>query len=146
MKTVRVKKPECPDLIDISSCGLHAVHGAFKTGANATGWKVDNLLRSLWYLFSESHARRADYTAITTSECFPLQFCSTRWVEDVAPTERAIENWDNICKYVETVNSGPKSKIPKSASFTSVLRAVNDPLTVPKLYVFVELQNIFQCS
>ena len=39
--------PYAPDLLEIGSCGLHVIHGAFKTGVNATGWKTYNLLRSL---------------------------------------------------------------------------------------------------
>lgn len=129
--------PDTSNLVDIGSCGLHVVHGAFKTGANTTGWQIDNLLRSLWYLFADSPARRADYTTITASETFPLQFCSTRWVEDVSVAERAVCVWANVCKYVEAVSSGPKSKIPKSASYKSVCKAVSDSLTVPKLQVFI---------
>ena len=36
--------PELPELINVSSCGLHIIHGAFKRGAIATGWHIDNLL------------------------------------------------------------------------------------------------------
>ena len=31
-----------PELINVSSCGLHIIHGAIKTGAIATGWHIDN--------------------------------------------------------------------------------------------------------
>ena len=58
----KINNPDAPDVLDIGSCGLHVVHGAFKTGVTATGWKLDQLLRSLWYLFDGSPARRADYT------------------------------------------------------------------------------------
>lgn len=135
--------PDAPNLIDIGSCGLHVIHGAFKTGANATGWKLDNLLRSLYYLFNESPARRADYTAITDSEIFPLQFCSTRWIEDVNVAQRAVEIWGNICKYIGPLSNAPKSKRPKSASFATVVKAVNDPLTLAKLNVFISTAKRF---
>ena len=36
--------PELPELINVGSCGLHIIHGAFKRGAIATGWHIDNLL------------------------------------------------------------------------------------------------------
>ena len=74
---------EASDILDIGSCGLHGIHRAFKTGANACGWNIDQFLRSLWWLLSDSAARRADYTSITKSNGFPLQFCATRWIEDV---------------------------------------------------------------
>ena len=102
--------PDLPSLIDLGTCGLHVVHGAFRTGFENTGWKVDRLLRSLWYLFSESPARRQDFTEITSSSIFPLQFGGTRWVEDCPVAERAISIWDNIKKYVNKLNLAPKIK------------------------------------
>ena len=54
------------------SCGLHAVHAAFCTGCKATDWKIEGLLRALWYLFHDSPARRDDYTIVTGSTVFPL--------------------------------------------------------------------------
>lgn len=133
------ESPDASDLIDLSTCGLHVVHGAFKTGANATGWKIDSLLRSLWYLFADSPARREDYTAITDSKQFPLRFCSTRWVEDVPVAERAIDIWTNICRYIDSVCSRPKSKQPSSSSFAQVVKATHDVLTLPKLHAFVRI-------
>ena len=49
-----ISDPELPKLINTGSCGLHIVHGAFKTGAVATEWHIDILVKSLWYLFSDS--------------------------------------------------------------------------------------------
>ena len=74
---------------------------------------------------------------VTRSEVFPLQFCGTRWIEDPSVAERAIIIWDDISKYVETITSGPKNKIPKCTSFAVVNKAVNDPTTVSKLHVFI---------
>ena len=36
--------PELPELINVSSYGLYIIHEAFKRGAVATGWHIDNLL------------------------------------------------------------------------------------------------------
>ena len=77
------------------------IHGTFKTSVNATSSKMDDLLRSLYYLFSDSPARRKDYSAITGSQVFPLQFCSTHWIEDVPVAEQVVEIWLNICKCIE---------------------------------------------
>ena len=85
-----ISDPELPQLINTGSCWLHIVHGAFKTGAVATGWHIDNLLKSLWYLFSDSPAKREDYMKVSTMKKLPLQFCATRWLEDIAVAERAI--------------------------------------------------------
>lgn len=35
-------------VIDIKSCGLHVIHGAFKDGASETEWNVFKLLSSLY--------------------------------------------------------------------------------------------------
>ena len=32
-----ISDPEISQLINVGSCGLHVVHGAFKAGATATG-------------------------------------------------------------------------------------------------------------
>jgi hypothetical protein len=135
----KVAEPDSPDLLDLGSCGLHVIHGAFKTGATVTGWKIDSLLRSLWYLFSDSPARRADYTASTGSEIFPLQFCSTRWIEDVIVGERVVAIWKDVCAYVNALSAGPKAKVPNSASYSCVAKAVNDPLTLPKVHMFISV-------
>ena len=37
IKDRTISDPEIPQLINVGSCGLHVVHGAYKAGANATG-------------------------------------------------------------------------------------------------------------
>ena len=39
-----------PSLLDLGCCSLHIIYSAFKTCVNATGWKMDLLLRSLTVL------------------------------------------------------------------------------------------------
>ena len=68
-----ISDQELPRLINTGSCGLHIVHGAFKTGAVATGLHIDNLIKSL--LFSDSPAKREDYMKASTMKKLPLQFC-----------------------------------------------------------------------
>ena len=58
-------------LLELGSCGLHAVHGTFQTGRKAVEWNVNEVLRSFCYLFKDSPARRADYVDITGSSVFP---------------------------------------------------------------------------
>ena len=110
--------PDLPHLINVGSCGLHLVHGAFKYGVKATGWKLDSLLRSLYYMFSDSPARREEYETLTGSSTWPLSFCGTRWLEDVLVAERALLVWPHIEKYVTTTLSGPKSKISAIRLYT----------------------------
>ena len=37
--------PDLPHLMNVGSCGLHVVYGAFKYGVTATDWKLDSGLR-----------------------------------------------------------------------------------------------------
>lgn len=144
IKDQKENEPEgSPSLLDLGVCGLHVLHGAFKTGVNSTGWKLDGILRSLWYLFHDTYSRRTAYTEITGSDLFPLQFVATRWTEDLSVAERAIEIWPNIGKYIKKVSSGPKSKRPNSASYVTIVNAVNDPLILAKLHTFVAVAKDF---
>ena len=52
---------DLPKLLNIGSCGLPIVHGAFCTGCQATEWKIEQIFRALWYLFHDSPARRDDF-------------------------------------------------------------------------------------
>ena len=36
-----------PQLLELGSCSLHKVHGAFSAGIQKTGWNIDRLLCSL---------------------------------------------------------------------------------------------------
>ena len=69
-----ISDPELPQLINTGSCGLHIVHGAFQTDAVVTGWYIDNLFKSLWYLISDLPAKREDYMKVSTMKKLPLQF------------------------------------------------------------------------
>ena len=69
---------EQPALIDIGSCGLLTVHGAFKCGAQNTGWKLKEILSGSYQILHDSPARRDDYQSVTDSVIYPLKFCATR--------------------------------------------------------------------
>ena len=43
--------------INVSSCGLHVVHGGFTYGLGKTGWRLDRLMRCLYYFFCDTPAR-----------------------------------------------------------------------------------------
>ena len=87
---------ELSSLIDIVSCSLHIIHGAFKTGSEATDWKSDKVLNGAYKVLHDSPARRDDYHSISGSSTYPLQFCGTRWVEDKKVAEKSIELWPNM--------------------------------------------------
>ena len=67
VKEREISDPEIPQFINMGSCGLHLVHGAFTTGATATGWHIDNLLKSKWFVFSDSLAKRENYMKVLTT-------------------------------------------------------------------------------
>ena len=89
-----------PNLLDVGSCSLHVVHGAFRTRMKQTGWGIDLLLKSLYSHLHKTPARREDYTKMTGSEVFPLQFCGHRWLEDKRVAERAVEMWPSLTTYI----------------------------------------------
>ena len=70
------------------SCGLHAIHGAFKTGEQSRDWKLKKVLRALHQILHDSPARQNDYADVTGSSRFHLPFCGTRWIEDEQVTKQ----------------------------------------------------------
>ena len=67
-------------LVDFGSSNLHTVHGSFKTGAEASGWSIKQLLKSCHQILKDSPARRDNFISITGCSKFPLSFCETRSV------------------------------------------------------------------
>lgn len=125
--------PDAPKMINLGSCGLHVLHGSFQDGERETGWKVGDVLRSLWQMFHDSPARRADFIEVTKTTTFPLNFCAHRWVEDLAVAERAVEVWPAVQQYISSHQKLPKSKVPSSASYCTVKGGTADPLFQAKL-------------
>ena len=70
------------NLVEIGSCSLHVVHGAFQTSALKTGWELKKVLKAMYNIFKESPARRDIYLKEGSSSEFPLKFCEPRWIED----------------------------------------------------------------
>ena len=110
-------------LLELLSCGLHAVHGAFQTGHKAAEWNVNEVLWSFYYLFKDSPARRTDYFDITGSSVFPKKFCQTRWLENSTVAERAAEIFPNVELYIEKY---PKSRKSSQTSFVKSQDDVKD--------------------
>ena len=134
--------PDLPMLINFGSCGIHMVYGGFNYGVDATGWKVDSLLISMFYLLRDSPARPDNFTIVARSTLFPLKFCGTRWLEDVLLAERALQIWNHISKYAMTTVAGPKSKVPKIQSFNNVMHHIQGALPPAKLHFFVCIAKI----
>lgn len=58
--------------------------------------------------------------------------------------ERAAQIWPDISRYITKVSSGSNSTIPKYASYTKVVKAVDDPLTLAKLHVLIDTAKCLQ--
>ena len=59
------EREELPKMINIGSCNLHIVHGAFKSGFESTGWEMKKVLKGCYQILHDGPARRADYLTIT---------------------------------------------------------------------------------
>ena len=98
-KTVEIIKeyweqddPGGSDLIEIGSCGLHVLHGAYGTAQKATDWK---LLKAIYLIFKLSPAWREDYLKVnellesheskSVAYLFPQKFCGHRWLKNETP-------------------------------------------------------------
>ena len=53
----RQSNDDYPELVDIGSCSLHVIHGAFQKGMNKTNWGIDSILKALHNLFDKSPAK-----------------------------------------------------------------------------------------
>ena len=125
-------------LLDRGSCGLHVVHGTFQNGHKNAKWNVNTALRSFYKLFHDSPARQADYQKINDSSVFPMKFCTTRWVENVKPAQRALDIYENIQKYVKN------SKLPNNFTINSVDDSVDDILMPVRILFFHYVASIIE--
>ena len=55
------KEKGLPQLINIGSCGLHVIHGSFKTGAEKTDWNLKKIMKAAHTILHNTPARREDY-------------------------------------------------------------------------------------
>ena len=64
-----------PNIIDIGSCNLHVVHGAFKSGIEAKNSDLKKIMKAMWKIFDDSPARRDIYVKICEVNEFPVRYC-----------------------------------------------------------------------
>ncbi|KAL5457619.1 hypothetical protein EMCRGX_G034900 [Ephydatia muelleri] len=120
------------NLLNVGSCGLHVIHGAFRSAMSETGWDIETLLTSAYRLFKDSPARREDFSSISTNHLFPLKFVVHRWVENVRVLERFLEVLPDLRKYTLFVME-KKLSDPHNKSFDTVKGGCQDLLAEPKL-------------
>ena len=120
------------NLLKVGSCGLHVIHGAFRSAMSETGWDIETLLTSAYRLFKDSPARREDFSSISTNHLFPLKFVVHRWVENVRVLERFLEVLPDLRKYTLFVME-KKLSDPHTKSFDTVKSGCQDFLAEAKL-------------
>ena len=64
-------------LTEIGSCSLHIVSASLNAGINASDWEVNEVMKAMWKILSNSPAWRDIYLKSSISEKLPLRFCST---------------------------------------------------------------------
>ena len=110
--------------MNIGSCNLHVVHGAFQKGAETTGWKLKRLLKHLHFLFHNDSAHRGDIFKVTGSQQSPLLFCNVRWLESKPVVERAVNIWQNFKKII-SLGKVLKNYKPGGKCYNTVVSSVN---------------------
>ncbi|XP_076435198.1 uncharacterized protein LOC143275021 [Babylonia areolata] len=130
-------------LLHVGSCGLHTLHNAFRTGCEATGWKIEDFLSASYKLFEDSPARLEDYYATTQASSLPLKFCRHRWLENVVPAMRAIELLPNLDLFVKAALT-KKITLPRNNSFECVKTGVNNPLLPSQLSFFASVARLIE--
>ena len=133
---------ELPKLIDIGSCSLHTIHGAFKTWVESTDWEIKKTFKSCFTLLHNSPSRRNGCTSVTGSIVFRLSFCATRCVMDKKLVEILISIWPSIVKMVNHWESLPKSKRPSCKSYEFVVNAVKNEHSLARLQFFNYLASM----
>ena len=86
-----------PKLIDFGTCALHTIDGAVRA-VDKIGACVMKFSTSIYCVFKDTPSGE-------TEPEFPMRFCQTRWVENVAAAERAINVIPHLQAYVKAVSS-----------------------------------------
>ena len=103
-------------------------------------WMVS---RVFYHCFNDSPARREDYLIANKGNTqFALQFCSTRWLEDVPVAKRAIKIWPNIKTYISTEQKLSKSQQLKYHLYINLTEYSQDHLVQTKLHFFITIAKI----
>ena len=138
--TLQIKADFNNELVDIGSCGLHILHGAFKTAIenNKIFGELESLFSSAYWLFKDSPARRDDFQKATGSTCFPIKFCKHRWLANLPVAQRFLLVWENIKKFVQAVANKQVPK-PKCKSYKVVQDNVANEMVVPITQFYITL-------
>ncbi|KAF3854298.1 hypothetical protein F7725_022353 [Dissostichus mawsoni] len=123
-------------MLNVGSCGLHILHNSFRAGCASTNWELGNALSALKWLFKDVPARREDYTEVTGTSSFPLDFCHHRWLENVEVAERALQILPSLKIYIDAAKMKTVTE-PSTKSFKTAQMIVQDDLFEAKLNFFL---------
>lgn len=123
---MRDNLPSEKQILDIGTCSLHIINGAYKTAHNKINWKLNDFLRALYRLFKNYPSRRGVYKQITNSSVFPKKFCAVRWTENSSVIQRCLEMLPHLRQYVSEV----KNKAPDSGNFLHVKNVLTEDKTL----------------
>ena len=70
----KVEENNVSKTINIGTCSQHTVHDALKVGVTMTELGTDKSLKALFWILSDSPARRDNYVRQGGSEVFPLRY------------------------------------------------------------------------
>jgi len=114
-----------PPFLDLGSCGLHVVHGAFNYGHTKAGWDLASAFNNAYWLFLNSPVRRSAFTALTGKTTFPQKFCKTRWVKNIGPATTFLSIFQQLEAFSKS--DGKRKKQLKSWLLRTVMERFVKP-------------------
>ena len=102
--------PNSPELLNIGSCGIHVLHGAYQTAHGTNDWEVGKTLKAGHGVFKKSPARRSDYLSDNDlsgsndqagKAYFPLKWCGHRWLENGKSIDRFLDVMSKLSVFLE---------------------------------------------
>ena len=132
------RNPQAPNILEIGSCSLHVIHGAFGTAESATDWNLRKFLKNCHSIFKKSPAKRSDYLTADdlhsshvgkdTSYLFSLKFCGHRWLENSKAISRILDIFPYLQKYFGWLSN--EKKMPKKDErFSQIQSYLSDPIS-----------------
>ena len=136
------KELEFPLVENIGSCGLHVVPRALQTGVTESSWPLKKVLKAMWHILHDSHARKDVFVNINQSEKLALRFCLTRWTENEDIASRAIQVWDHYNALMQHFSTLCASKPPKNnSSYDTLKEHRHDKLMKLKFKAFKDVAH-----
>ena len=149
------KDPLSPKLLNVGSCSLHVLHGAYKSAQEATDWDVKSILKAAYKLFQNSSARRSVYLTVNDIDddedededetVFPKPFCGHRWLENGPALSRLLTLLEKLKNYIVHNNRQAKSKQINTGSLKKVEEEVKNDANMNSCYAKLEF-SLFICK